>query len=249
VELINGKADMLADRWFIGQALQVYYNYESAGVWGSSDKDKQDMAAFNANGHRFYPGTVKVVDQNGDNRINASDMVILGTPRPSWTGGITNTLRYKNWTFNCFVYFRWGQTYFGGYPNSYGGTFPNGRVENDVWTWAKGSGRWPMANNGNIENFTAAMQYNNGSFGAIRNISLSYQVPKKLLSRLGVKDMVFNVQMLNPLMFGGEVVKWGINPEDDTNWSLASTNTNPLGGVNNNTILPQSIVFGLRAGF
>jgi TonB-linked SusC/RagA family outer membrane protein len=249
VELINGKTDMLTDRWFIGSPLQVYYNYESAGVWGKTPEDLQAMAAFNANGHRFYPGTVKVVDQNKDNRINASDMVILGTPRPSWTGGITNTLRYKNWSFNMFVYFRWGQKYFGGYPNSYGGTFPNGRVENDIWTWTKGSGRWPMANTGNVENFTAAMQYNDGSFGAIRNISISYQIPKKLLSKLGVRDIVLNAQMLNPLMFGGNVVKWGINPEDDTNWSIASSNTNPLGGVNNNTILPQSFVVGIRAGF
>ena len=30
-------------------------------------------------------------------------------------------------------------------------------------------------------------------------------------------------------MGGGEVVKWGINPDDETNWSIASTNTNPWG--------------------
>jgi len=54
---------------------------------------------------------------------------------------------------------------------------------------------------------------------------------------------------LNPFMFGPGVVKWGINPDDDTNWSIASSNTSPLGGTNNNTILPQSFVFGIRAGF
>lgn len=249
IELINGKQDMLADRWFIGQPLQVYYQYDNAGVWGSSTKDLADMAQFNANGHRFYPGTVKVVDQNGDFRINAADQIVLGTPRPKWTGGITNTFRYKNWSLSSFIYIRWGQTYFGGYPNSYGGTFPNGRVENDVWGWDNPDGRWPMPNFGNVENITAAMQYNNGSFGAVRNISLSYMLPKKLIEKTGIKDMVLNFQILNPFIFGGEVVKWGINPEDDTNWSIASTNTNPLGGVNNNTILPQSFVFGLRAGF
>lgn len=249
VELINGKQDMLANGWFIGQPLQVFYQYKNAGIWGTDPKDLAEMAKFNANGHKFYPGTIKVVDQNNDYKINASDMVILGTPRPKWSGGITNTFRYKNWSLSSFIYFRWGQTYFGGYPNSYGGTFPNGRVENNVWSWTNTSGKWPMPNFGNVENITAAMQYNDGSFGAIRNISLSYIIPKKLLQKISVNDLVLNFQVINPFIFGPGVVKWGINPDDETNWSIASSNTNPLGGTNNNTILQQSFVFGLRASF
>jgi TonB-linked SusC/RagA family outer membrane protein len=251
VELVAGKTDMLADRLFIGQPTQVFYNYANAGIWGNDSKSLADMAAFNTNGHRFYPGTVKVVDQNADNRITAADMVILGTPRPKWTGGITNNFRYKNWSLNAFVYFRWGQTYFGGYPNSYGGVNPNGRVENDVWGWQNQGGRWPMPNGGNVENITASMQYNNGSFAAVRNISLSYEFPKKWIDKVGIKDLVFNAQVINPFIFGPSngVRKMGINPDDETNWAIASSNTNPLGGTNNNTILPQSFVFGLRAGF
>jgi hypothetical protein len=70
-----------------------------------------------------------------------------------------------------------------------------------------------------------------------------------MLKKIGVNDLTMNFQVLNPFIFGPGVVKWGINPDDDTNWSIASSNTNPLGGTNNNTILPQSFVFGLRAGF
>jgi len=249
LELKGGKQDMLANGWFIGQPIQVFYQYDNAGVWGSEAKDVTEMAKFNANGHRFYPGVVKVVDQNGDYRINAADMIIRGTPRPKWTGGITNNFRYKNWTLNSFIYFRNGQTYFGGYPNSYGGVNPNGRVENNVWDWNSKGGKWPMPNFGNVENITAAMQYNDGSFWIVKNISLSYTFSKPLIKKIGINDLVFNFQVLNPFMSGGEVVKWGLNPDDDTNWSIASSNTNPLGGTNNNTILPQSFVFGIRAGF
>jgi hypothetical protein len=207
------------------------------------------MAKFKANGYNFYPGTIKVVDQNGDYKIDASDMIIRGTPNPTWTGGITNTFTYKNWSLNSFIYFRWGQTYFGGYPNSYGGINPNGRVENDVWSWNNPGGKWPMPNSGSVTNTTAAMQYNVGSFGVVRNISLSYTVSRNVLQKMKLNNLVLNVQVLNPWMFGPGVVKWGINPDDNTNWNVASSNTNPLGGTNNNTILPQSIVFGLRAGF
>jgi len=250
VELINGKQDMVADRLFIGQPTQVFYNYQNAGIWGGEAKDISEMALFNANGTNFRPGTVKVVDQNGDKKIDASDMVILGSVRPDWTGGITNTFTYKGWSFNAFIYFRVGQTYFGGYPNSYGGVNPNGRVENDVWAWDKTNGKWPMPNAASaITNTTAAMQYNEGSFAIVRNMSLSYTCPQKWLKKITAKELVLNFQVLNPFIFGGEVVKWGINPDDDTNWSIASSNTNPLGGTNNNTILPQSFVFGIRAGF
>lgn len=251
VELVNGQQDMVANNLFIGQPTQVYRQYANAGIWGKSDKDLAEMAKFNAapGNHRFRPGTVRVVDQNGDYRIDANDFVILGTPRPDWTGGITSTFTYKEWSLNAFLYLRWGQTYFGGYPNSYGGNFPNGRVENDVWRFDNETGRWPMPNaSGNIENITSAMQYNNGSFGVLRNISLSYSVPKKLLSKAHIKDATLNFQVLNPFMFGPGVVKWGLNPDDDTNWSIASSNTNPLGGTNNNTVLPQSFVFGIRVG-
>ena len=251
LELVNGKQDMVANNLFIGQPTQVYRQYANAGIWSASSKDLQEMAKFNAapGNHRFRPGTVRVVDQNGDYRIDANDMVILGTPRPDWTGGVTTTFTYKEWSLNAFLYLRWGQTYFGGYPNSYGGNFPNGRVENDVWRFTNETGRWPMPNaSGNIENITSAMQYNDGSFGVIRNISLSYSVPKKILSRAKINDATLNFQVLNPFMFGPGVVKWGLNPDDDTNWSIASTNTNPLGGTNSNTVLPQSFVFGLRIG-
>ena len=96
------------------------------------------------------------------------------------------------------------------------------------------------------------MQYFDGSFVAVRNISLTYDLPSQLVRKAKMKNVQFNVQVLNPFIFGGEVVKFGINPDDETNWSSESQpgtfNTNPLGGVNNNTILPQSIVFGLRIG-
>ena len=265
VELLNKDAegkplDMLANRWFIGHPIQVYYNYENAGIWGNSEEELAEMAKFNANGHKFYPGTIRVVDQKtvdtdkdgvndaGDYRITGDDMVILGTNRPKWTGGLTNSFTYKAWELTSFMYARVGQMYFGGYPNSYGGVWPNGRVENDVWSRDNPKGYWPMPNSGSVENITAAMQYNNGTFIIVRNISLSYTVPPNWLTKIGLKRLSLTAQVLNPFIFGGEVVKWGLNPEDKTNWDIASSNTNPLGGMNNNTILVQSYVLGLKIG-
>lgn len=249
VELINGKQDMVAQRLFIGQPLQVFYQLQEAGIWGSSKAELDEMAKFKSiGGLDFRPGTIKVVDQNGDYKIGAEDYIIRGTPRPKWYGGITNTLKYKGLTFSTFVYARIGQTYFGGYP----GTFDRA---DDSWTWANPTGRFPLQVLGatGITNISAAQQFYEGSFVVVRNISLSYDIPNKLINRVKLKNFQVNVQVLNPFIFGGDLVKRGINPDDETNWTAESQGgsfaASPLGGVNNNTVLPQSIVFGIRLGF
>ncbi|HVF97978.1 MAG TPA: TonB-dependent receptor, partial [Flavisolibacter sp.] len=249
IELVNGKQDMVAQRFFIGQPTQVFYQLDNAGIWSSSKEDLAEIAKFKSiGGLDFRPGTVKVVDQNGDYKIGAEDYVIRGTPRPKWYGGITNTFRYKAITLSSFIYARVGQTYFGGYAGVFG------RDERDVWRWDNQGGRFPLHILGasNITNVASAMQYFDGSFAVVRNISLTYDLPSSWISKAKMKNFQVNVQVLNPFIFGGDVVKFGINPDDETNWASESQpnsfNTNPVGGVNNNTILPQSFVFAIRVG-
>ncbi len=254
VETLNGKQDQLNQRWFIGQPLSVFYHYANDGIWQNTKADLDEMAKFNANGHKFYPGTIKVKDINGDYKINASDYVIRGSAVPKFEGGMTNTFYYKGFSLLVFIYARVGQTYFGGYPNSYGGTNPNGRVEYNMWSWTNTNGRWPMPIIGaQVDNYTPAMQFNDGSFVSVRNISLTYDMPKEIIKKASMKNLQLSVQVLNPFLFGGDIVKMGINPDDYTNWgsqSQANSNaTSPLGGTNNNTILPQSLVFSVRVGF
>jgi TonB-dependent starch-binding outer membrane protein SusC len=174
---------------------------------------------------------------------------VVGTRQPRWTGGITNTVSYKNWTFSTMAYGRFGQTYFGGMP-SFGGIWPNGRYETDFWNWDNPGGRWPLPVLGaNVENITNPLQFNDGSFVTIRHISLGYDFPANMVQRLGISNLNANFQVVNPFIFGGDLVRWGINPDDDTSWELRNNQGDPLGGMNSNAILPQSFVFTLRAGF
>ncbi|WP_205509595.1 SusC/RagA family TonB-linked outer membrane protein [Longitalea arenae] len=250
VELINGKEDMLAARRFIGQPWQVFYQLQSDGIWGSNNKDLAEMAQFKTiGGLDFRPGTVKVVDQNGDYKITAEDYVIRGTPRPKWYGGITNTFRYKGFALSSFIYARVGQTYFGGFQGVFGQDFGN------MWSWNNQQGKWPLPVLGAsaITNISAATQYQDGSFAIVRNISLLYDVPAKVLNLVKMKSLQLNVQVLNPFIIGGKLVKLGINPDDETEWTDESSpnsfTTSPNGGMNNNSVLPRSIVFGVRASF
>ncbi|ERM83226.1 hypothetical protein P872_17025 [Rhodonellum psychrophilum GCM71 = DSM 17998] len=249
VSLVNGAEDMIANNLFIGHPIHSFFDYRHDGIWQNTPEDLEQMALFNANGHRFYPGTVKIVDQNGDYRIDSDDREVLGSRQPKWTGGITNTFIYKNWTLSMMAYGRFGQTYFGGLPST-GGIFPNGRYETDFWDWDNPNGRWPLPIIGaNVQNIVNPLQFNDGSFVSIRHISLAYDFPIQTIARMGMSSLQVNVQFVNPFIFGGDMVRLGFNPDDDTSWENRNGQGDPLGGMNSNTILPQSFVFTLRAGF
>ncbi|MBD8489106.1 TonB-dependent receptor [Echinicola sp. CAU 1574] len=248
-ELVNGEEDMISNNLFIGHPIHTFYDYENDGIWQNTEADLEEMRQFNENGHRFYPGTVKVVDQNGDYTINADDRVVVGSRQPKWTGGLTNTFGYGDWTLSFMAYARIGQTYMGGYPH-YGGIYPNGRYETDFWDWDNPGGKWPLPIMGaNVENISSSMQFNDGSFVAIRHITLGYQFPTNIVEKLFLSNLSINAQIINPFLFGGEVVGWGINPDDDNSWERRNGSGDVLGGMNSNTILPQSLVFTLKAGF
>ncbi|MEX2397374.1 MAG: SusC/RagA family TonB-linked outer membrane protein, partial [Balneolales bacterium] len=62
VELAGGKVDDIGNRWFIGQPVNVYYDYEKIGIW---QLDEADEAAK----YGQQPGEIKVRDLNGDEQI------------------------------------------------------------------------------------------------------------------------------------------------------------------------------------
>jgi len=255
VSLLNGKQDMLANRWFIGQPLQVYYDYKYVGIWQNTPADLAEMAKFNANGAKFHPGMIRVADLNGDYKIDGNDQKILGTNRPKWTGGITNTFGYKGFELSFFVYAKIGQMYYGGFPTYPGATtnMPT-YILKDAWSWSNPSGKFPIMNiaedpSYNQPQYAQAMAYNKGSFVVVRNISIAYSIPAKILTKYNIKKFQVFGQVLNPFIFGGDLVKRGINPDDNTGWDTASGTGMPIGGMNNNTILQQSFVCGVRASF
>ena len=102
-----------------------------------------------------------------------------------------------------------------------------------------------MPDNGTVRRAT---YINDGSYVIVRNISLSYNVPKSLLNRIKVSNLKVYVQVLNPFIFGGEVVKAGFNPDDNNEWHETNTVGEARGGTNNNTVIVKSWVFGVRVG-
>ncbi|MCX6236881.1 MAG: TonB-dependent receptor [Bacteroidia bacterium] len=196
VSLANGKQDDLNNGWFIGQSQSVIYGYQAAGVWQESDA--AEMAKFNANGHTFTAGNVRPVDQNGDYKIDANnDRVIIGSTIPKYILGLTNTFDYKGFELSVLLYGRMGYMY------STGGEGEVGRYQQravNYWTPNNTNSEYqkPVYSAGYGDQYYASLGYKHGSFLKIRNISLGYNFPEKVASKLGVSKLRVYVQASNP---------------------------------------------------
>ncbi|MFL5746657.1 MAG: SusC/RagA family TonB-linked outer membrane protein, partial [Niastella sp.] len=241
VETANGKMDDVSSGWFIGKRLNSIYDYEKAGIWQEGDKD--ELASFNANlpaGSQLKPGMIKVKDQNGDYKIDANnDRKVVGNLQPKWNGGLMNEFTYRNWGLNIFIFSRWGYSIVTG-AEALQGRFAQ-RVLN-YWTPGNPTNDYPAPNynNGTGDAFRSAMNYQDGSFIKIRNISLSYWMPKSFMSRLKMRNLRIYGQVLNPGLIYSKI-KY-IDP--DLNAKVKTSDGDP--GV---STYNRGFVIGVNAGF
>jgi TonB-linked SusC/RagA family outer membrane protein len=261
VELVNGKEDMLGQGlngagWLIGQPANIFRTYEVDGLWQDTPEDQAEIALWRDNGYYFAPGQYKPVEQNKNYTLEDDDKVVRGTPNPKWIGGLTNRFVYKDFELSSFIYMRIGQSYFANLnPGGTGGDSYVGytRYEDpsNFWSEDNPGAKYPEAttetaySNGDVNRATFI---NDGSFVIVRNIALSYNLPQALLGKFKIKNLQVYAQVLNPFLFGGDVVKAGFNPDDSNNWNNVNSIGDPVGGTNNNTMIVKSWVFGIRVG-
>jgi TonB-linked SusC/RagA family outer membrane protein len=200
VSLSNGKQNDINNNWFIGQPIGVIYGYKALGLWQKTDIEQYKL--FNANGNTFTPGNVKIQDLNGDNKIDPNnDRQIIGWTRPRWVVGMTNSVSYKNFTLDVFIYGRLNYKY------NYGGEVQAARSVNRVINYYNENNtnaefQKPIFNAGGAagDAFFSALGYLNADFLKIRNISMSYNLRGKSVAKMGLSDLRAFLQVQNPGM-------------------------------------------------
>ena len=138
--LAGGITQDVANKWFVGEPLDVFYDWKKTGIWQTGEAEE-------ATQYGVEPGDIKLHNTVATNySINDSDRVVLGTPRPKWTGGLNSTMNYKNIDFSFFVYARMGQMVRDVVEGLWSPDCRENSVERDYWTPNNPTNEYPRVN-------------------------------------------------------------------------------------------------------
>ena len=192
-----------------GYPIGSFYGYVANGYFNTEDELKN------------YPkrtgteklGDIKYVDRNEDGKITAADRDVIGKNFPSWTGGLNINVYYKDFdlsmlwqgAFDVDAYYTGEASY---------AFFNSGKVLKrhlDRWTPEHHDASYPRLTRSSQINFqTSSFWLEDASYVRLKNISLGYNLPKSLLSKVGIERAKVYVAGENLLTFSGLD---GLDPE------------------------------------
>lgn len=228
--LYGKKEDVASEARFIGQPINVIYDYLVDGVytydeWKAMTPDQREKMG------ATQPGFAKAIDTNNDGEMTPDDRIILGHNDPDWTGSINSTLSYKNFDFSFNIYTRQGVFIddlflqeFGvgantqrGRPKVNASYYIPGGVERADWnnfTFDESNQPWMTWRTTTettdakypLKSMSGNFYGNNGSyqdasFWKVRNITLGYTFDKTLISKIGLSHLRLYFNVLNPFTF------------------------------------------------
>jgi TonB-linked SusC/RagA family outer membrane protein len=210
VDLYGDQTDDIANGWFIGQPIDVNYGYKFIGTWQVADSTSGAIAA--SPQPTAHPGWVKIQDTNGDGKIDASDRTILGSLQPSYSAGLTNTVKIRRVTLSAFFNTVQGVTRANDLLST-SQTFTDVRrnmVYRTWWTPSTPVNDYPS--NSNSSNPQGVAFYEDASFIRLKDASISYDLPEKFAAQ-------FNGQSARIYLNGRNLwtkTNWtGLDPELD----------------------------------
>jgi TonB-linked SusC/RagA family outer membrane protein len=198
VSLQSGlKADVGSLRW-VGEPINVYYDYRYLGIWQTAD------SALARTSCGCAPGQIRVQDLNGDGRINSDDRTIIGRHynNPRWQGSLNNRFRVGPVDLSVLATARYGfliNDSFTAAYNQLAGRFSN--IRTNYWTPENQSAPEPRPSTNGLGNFAGARNYKDGSFVRVRDITLGYRVPTKWASRMSATSLRLYARAQDPFIF------------------------------------------------
>lgn len=194
----------------VGESISAFSQYEIQNCWGIGEFDKY-VADFKANtGLDFQkpyaeygtPGTLRVVDQDQNGIINDDDKIIFNRS-PKAILGMTNTFTYKNLSLSVQMMAR-----LGGYMN-YGGynlyTYDNANWgELSYWTPQNTNTIIPSpgASSAAGATYKNAVCMVKADYFKIKDITLSYLLPKSVLKNAMIQNAKFYCSLKNFITTG-----------------------------------------------
>ena len=191
--------------------------------------DRLQVAGRKDIGDYEYVNRSGSTQRNSEDIINEEDQFMLGYAVPHSTGGVGNTFRYKNFRLNIYVDYAVGHSI----NNELQGLFMRSTMGNcnlnlsrevfKCWSQPGDNTKYARltANDSDWGNRNYSRTTNvfveKGDYLCLRDVSLSYSLPSKMVSKLRINDLTFTVSG-NTLCYLTAVT--GVSPEAVTVGSL-----------------------------
>jgi len=195
----------------VGQQPWLFRGYIQEGVFQSEEEINNSAVPVDGSGNRWptnaqngiWVGDAKYRDINGDGKITPDDVTNIGNPWPKISLGFTNTMTYKGFDLSFLITGTYGNDIYNfiaasnsnpnninlsrnlliesmGYAKL---TTENGKVGlSNPGTQIPRISNNPVSTENNFGR-TSSRFVEDGSYTRLKNISLSYNVPSKLLDR------------------------------------------------------------------
>ena len=133
LELQGQKKDMRAQRWFIGQPIDVAYDLKQTGICTQATANEQvtinGVTKTKSEWYGYFEGCMTYEDINKDGKIDDSDRQIIGQALPKWTGNLSTSLSYKNWDFSMTINTKQGHTLYSPFMQEFTDYSDRGRTK------------------------------------------------------------------------------------------------------------------------
>ncbi len=183
----DGKEDdIVASNLFIGKSIGTIFDYEINGIYQIGDDIPKG----------FSLGSNRIVDQDGDGVITQADRKFLGQTEPKFRAGLLNSFTYKD--FSLDIFFNTVQGGKDGYLAPNEPTYGIRRDENaQVFNFLNDTDFWSPNNpNGQDASYitaptTIGRALYARNFVRLQDISISYNLPKEVIKKVGLSSMKF----------------------------------------------------------
>ena len=224
-----------------GYPVNVFYGYITDGIFQNQaevDSHAVQMPGSNS-ATSTAPGDIRFKDLNNDGVVDDKDRTIIGNPNPKFTFSLNNTFSYKNFDLTIFLQGSYGNDIFNAnrmYTEAMSIIQNQSTAVLGRWTGEGTSNNIPRAIYGDPnQNSRVSDRYiEDGSYLKIKNINLSYTLPKAVFGQ--------NFNSVKIFVSAQNLVTWtkysGFDPEV------------PVNGIDNGTYpITRTVSLGLNIGF
>lgn len=192
----NGKPkNDVNNRWFIGEPMNVYYDYQFDGIWQTGDNIAESHMP------EATPGSIKIRDVVEDGKITEEDRVIMRRD-PDWIGSISTGFYFYGVDITADLYVSYGGVINNPYLSQFnqGGDLTGKRngIRRDYWTTNNPSSTTPAPNMTQSPAYIQVLGYQDATYVRLRNVTIGYTFPQQLIQKAKMQNLRLYFSFTNP---------------------------------------------------